>query len=60
MWISHSSASAGSSKFFSVFSGVLRADKVDGVGVRRYHNGQCTGTLGGSLSMFPEIFLFHS
>jgi len=60
MWISHSSASGGSSSSFSVFSGVLRVDKVDGVGVRRYHDGQCTVTLGGFLNMFPEIFLFHS
>jgi hypothetical protein len=59
MCISHSFASAESSSF-SVFSGVLRADKVDGVGVRRYHDGQCTGTHGGFLNMFPEIFLFHS
>jgi hypothetical protein len=51
MWISHSSASAGSSSSFSVFSGVLRADKFDGVGVRRYHNGQRTGTLGGFLNV---------
>lgn len=60
MWISHLSASAGSSSSFSVFSGVLKAGKVDGVGVRRYHDGQCTGTRGGFLNMFPEIFLFHS
>lgn len=32
MWISHSSAAAGSSRSSSVFSGVQRADKVDGVG----------------------------
>jgi len=51
MWISHSSASARSSSSFSVFSGVLRADKFDGVGVRRYHDGQCTGTLGGFLNV---------
>jgi len=40
-----------------MFSGVLRAHKVDGVGVRRYNDGQCTGTLGGFLNMFPEIFV---
>jgi len=55
MWISHSSASAGSSSSFSVFSGVLRADNVHEVGVRRYHDGQCADTHGGN--MFPEIFI---
>jgi len=57
MWIYHSSAVAGSSSSFSVFSGFLKADKVHEVGVTRYYDGQCTGTLGGFLDMFLEIFV---